>query len=82
MRITGLQTFLVQPRWLFLKVTTDAGIDGWGEPVVVADGYIQLPTAPGLGVEVDEDVVRERSGPGDWDTPRLRHADDGSVADW
>ncbi len=34
LRITKLETFLVQPRWLFLKVHTDAGIVGWGEPIV------------------------------------------------
>jgi galactonate dehydratase len=33
-KITGIETFLVAPRWLFLKVSTDEGIDGWGEPVV------------------------------------------------
>lgn len=33
-RITKLETVLVQPRWLFLKVHTDAGIVGLGEPVV------------------------------------------------
>ncbi|AUG81186.1 galactonate dehydratase [Kitasatospora sp. MMS16-BH015] len=34
MRITGLETFLVAPRWLFLRVATDEGVVGWGEPVV------------------------------------------------
>lgn len=34
MRVTKLETFLVKPRWLFLKVHTDAGIVGWGEPIV------------------------------------------------
>ncbi|MEV6896026.1 galactonate dehydratase [Amycolatopsis sp. NPDC051372] len=34
MKITGIETFLVAPRWLFLKVNTDEGISGWGEPVV------------------------------------------------
>ena len=34
MKITKLTTFVVPPRWLFLKVETDAGITGWGEPVV------------------------------------------------
>lgn len=34
MRITSLETFLVAPRWLFLRVATDEGIVGWGEPVV------------------------------------------------
>ena len=34
MKIIDLETFIVPPRWLFLKVTTDEGIVGWGEPVV------------------------------------------------
>ena len=34
LRITRLETFLVRPRWLFLKVHTNAGIVGLGEPVV------------------------------------------------
>ena len=34
MKITGVETFLVAPRWLFLKVSTDEGVSGWGEPVV------------------------------------------------
>src|SRR5271156_885859 len=34
LKITKLETLLVQPRWLFLKVHTNAGIVGLGEPVV------------------------------------------------
>jgi galactonate dehydratase len=34
MKIVSLDTFLVPPRWLFLRVRTDEGITGWGEPVV------------------------------------------------
>ena len=34
LRITKLETMLVQPRWLFLKVHTDEGIVGLGEPVL------------------------------------------------
>ncbi len=34
LRITRLETFLVKPRWLFLKVHTDAGIVGLGEPLL------------------------------------------------
>jgi galactonate dehydratase len=33
-KITALKTFIVPPRWLFLKVETDSGIAGWGEPVL------------------------------------------------
>ncbi|WP_374633324.1 galactonate dehydratase [Paracoccus sp. (in: a-proteobacteria)] len=44
MKITALKTFVVPPRWLFLKVETDAGISGWGEPVL--EGHAQtLATA-------------------------------------
>lgn len=31
MKIVGLETFLVPPRWLFVKISTDVGIVGWGE---------------------------------------------------
>ncbi len=33
LKITRLETFLVKPRWLFLKIHTNAGIIGLGEPV-------------------------------------------------
>lgn len=34
MKITGMELFVVPPRWLFLKIDTDEGITGWGEPIV------------------------------------------------
>ena len=34
MKITRLTTFIVPPRWCFLKIETDEGITGWGEPVL------------------------------------------------
>ena len=34
LKITKVETFLVKPRWLFLKIHTNAGITGLGEPVV------------------------------------------------
>ncbi len=34
MKIASLELFPVPPRWLFLKITTDDGVSGWGEPVV------------------------------------------------
>src|SRR5439155_22122660 len=34
MKITRLETVLVKPRWLFLRMHTDAGLVGYGEPVV------------------------------------------------
>ena len=34
MKITRLSTYRVAPRWMFLKMETDAGLSGWGEPIV------------------------------------------------
>jgi galactonate dehydratase len=33
-KIVGFETFLVAPRWQFLRIDTDEGITGWGEPIV------------------------------------------------
>lgn len=34
MKITKFTLYKVQPRWLFLKIDTDQGLSGWGEPIV------------------------------------------------
>lgn len=34
MKITRLTSYAVPPRWLFLKIETDEGLAGWGEPVI------------------------------------------------
>lgn len=46
------------------------------------DGYVELPDGPGLGIEVDEEYVRERAETDvDWHNPVWEHPD-GSVAEW
>ena len=34
MKITRLTTYRLPPRWMFLKIETDEGVTGWGEPVL------------------------------------------------
>lgn len=34
MKIKKIELFKLPPRWLFLKISTDKGISGWGEPIV------------------------------------------------
>ena len=52
------------------------------EPFVVKDGYVDVPTGPGMGVEIDEErLAKLRTEWKDWATPRLYHPD-GGVADW
>ena len=40
MVVTQLELFAVPPRWLLLKVSTDEGIAGWGEPWRNQDGTV------------------------------------------
>jgi galactonate dehydratase len=60
------------------------GLDYLDNPEVFAyddEGYAEIPDGPGLGVEIDEERVRERSREEfDWERPVWRH-DDGGMAE-
>jgi galactonate dehydratase len=43
MKIVDVTSCLVPPRWLFLKITTDEGLVGWGEPVL--EGHARTQAA-------------------------------------
>lgn len=49
MKITGLRLYPVAPRWLFLAVDTDAGITGWGEPIVEGRAATVMAAVEELG---------------------------------
>jgi L-alanine-DL-glutamate epimerase and related enzymes of enolase superfamily len=51
------------------------------KPFRVRDGYLELPTEPGLGIELDENAMADKIGH-DWRNPETYDADDGSVVDW
>lgn len=51
------------------------------QPFVVRDGYVDVPTGPGLGIEIDEEQLAGKFGH-DWRNPEVYDADDGSVHDW
>ncbi|MGI6454493.1 MAG: galactonate dehydratase [bacterium] len=51
------------------------------EPFEVVDGYIPLPTRPGLGIELDDDALVDKIDH-DWRNPETYDAFDGSVVDW
>ena len=55
-------------------------IDGF--PVTFDDGYVTLEASPGLGVEIDEEAVRNRADDSiQWSMPTSRNQD-GSITDW
>lgn len=51
------------------------------KPFTVREGYLDLPTGPGLGVELDENAMADKIGH-DWKNREEYDADDGSVMDW
>jgi galactonate dehydratase len=53
MKITKLELFKVPPRWLFLKIETDEGITGWGEPIVEG----KADTVAAAVMEMSEQII-------------------------
>lgn len=54
-----MDTFLVPPRWLFLRIRTDEGITGWGEPVVEGRAHtVQAAVAELSDYLIGEDPLR------------------------
>ncbi|MCI8599720.1 MAG: galactonate dehydratase [Lachnospiraceae bacterium] len=52
------------------------------EDFTFVDGRVKLPTKPGLGVDVNKELVlEENKTPHSWKNPVWRHAD-GTVAEW
>lgn len=46
------------------------------------DGYAEVPTKPGLGIELDETLIREKALEDlNWSNPKWVNAD-GTIAEW
>lgn len=76
----GLQVAASIPNFLCQEQST-LGEGYLKEPFVINNGFIDIPTKPGLGIEINEDYIKEMAYPGDWDTPRI-YNDDGSFTEW
>lgn len=51
------------------------------QPFILKDGHVDVPTGPGLGIDVDPQKLAALTYDGSWQTPQWQHLD-GSVADW
>lgn len=59
MKIDRIETFMVPPRWLFVRIETDEGIVGWGEPVVEGQAEVVRTAVEQLGeLLIGEDPSR------------------------
>jgi galactonate dehydratase len=51
------------------------------KPFTLRDGYLDLPTSPGLGIELDENALADKIGH-DWKNREEYDKDDGAALDW
>jgi galactonate dehydratase len=51
------------------------------QPFRLRQGYIDLPTGPGLGIDLDEEALAGNIDH-EWKNPEAYDADDGAVVDW
>jgi galactonate dehydratase len=76
----GLQLVASIPNFLCQEQVTLG--DGYlKEPFKVENGYVQIPTRPGLGIELDEAQVAAKRDH-DWLNRETYDLNDGSVVDW
>lgn len=76
----GVQLDASIPNFLAQEHTT-FGAGYLKNPLVFKDGYIELPTEPGLGIELDEEAMQSQIGH-DWRNRETYHPDDGAAVDW
>ena len=77
---SGLQLAASIPNFL-CQEQVSLGVGYLKEPFKVENGYVRVPTRPGLGVELDEKAMEDKIGH-DWRNAETYSEKDGSVVDW
>ena len=61
MKITALDTFVLPPQWLFVRIQTDEGVTGWGEAgVQFRARAVEAAVAERGGYLIGQDPLRHR----------------------
>lgn len=76
----GLNLAAAIPNFL-CQEQSSLGVGYIKKPFQVKDGYIDIPTGPGLGIELDENALANKLDH-DWRNRETYDVDDGSVVDW
>src|SRR5436305_11505269 len=76
----GVQLAAAIPNFL-CQEQRSLGVGYLREPFVLQRGYLDVPTRPGLGIELDENALAGQIGH-TWHSPESYDEDDGSVTDW
>ena len=76
----GIQLAAAIPNFL-CQEQASLGVGYIKKPFEVKNGYVDIPTGPGLGVELDENALADKLDH-DWRNRETYDVDDGSVVDW
>ena len=77
---SGLQLAASVPNFLCQEQVSLG--DGYiKEPFKVVNGHVAIPTKPGLGIELDDNLMADKIGH-DWQNAETYLESDGSVTDW
>lgn len=71
----SIPNFLIQEQGIL-------GVGYLKQPFVVQNGFIELPTGPGLGIELDEEALADKITTDDWKNPHAFAPEDGAAVDW
>ncbi|MBH55466.1 MAG: hypothetical protein CMI18_14135 [Opitutaceae bacterium] len=77
--------FVIQEMSLQMQYNTNGDLQDYiknKDVFDVTDGYLKLPTLPGLGIEIDGAAVIEANKEGLTRYDRDWHHEDGSIAEW
>ena len=69
------------PNFLICEGGTSRGEGLFREPVVFRDGFVELPTGPGLGIEMDDEAIERVRDEAYRHRSMWRFEEDGSYAD-
>ncbi|PSR32574.1 MAG: galactonate dehydratase [Sulfobacillus benefaciens] len=77
----SLQLAVCTPNFLCQELGESLGDNILKQPLHIHNGYIDRPSGPGLGIEIEEQWVRQQDRTQFWDPPQILH-EDGSIGEW
>ncbi|AWT59294.1 MAG: D-galactonate dehydratase [Candidatus Moanabacter tarae] len=81
--IASIHAMAGTPNFLIHEFGGGTGEGFLKEPLGFEDGFVDLPDGPGLGIEIDEEGLKENTFLGDWGQRVMRrHPEDGTFSDF
>ena len=81
--VASIHAMAATPNFLIMEFGGSTGEGFFAEPLEFAEGFVELPQKPGLGVEITEEGLEKSRHTGEWRLRTMRrHPDDNSFSDF